>query len=46
MATEPDLDPPGQPSLPLPAAPGGFTLPASEPIPDSFSFDTPRDPQW
>ena len=34
MATDPDRTPPG------------FGLPASEPIPDSFSFEKPRDPQW
>ncbi|HEY7431135.1 MAG TPA: maltose alpha-D-glucosyltransferase [Streptosporangiaceae bacterium] len=31
----------------LPAASGAtFTPPPGEPVPDSFSFDTPRDPRW
>ena len=45
MATEPDRSPPGPPPPPI-AHPSGFALPPGEPIPDSFSFETPRDPQW
>ena len=45
MATEPDPSPPGPPPPPL-AQPPGFALPPGEPIPDSFSFEKPRDPYW
>ena len=45
MATEPDRSHAGPP-LPPPAQPASFALPPGEPIPDSFSFEKPRDPQW
>ena len=45
MAIEPDPSPSGPPSPP-PAQPPGFAQPPAEPIPDSFSFEKPRDPQW
>jgi len=34
------------PTLPLPVQPASFAQPLSEPIPDPFSFEQPRDPQW
>jgi maltose alpha-D-glucosyltransferase / alpha-amylase len=34
------------PVLPVPAPRAGFSAAANEPVPDSFSFDTPRDPEW
>jgi len=34
------------PVLPMPAPLAGFPAAVSEPVPDSFSFDTPRDPEW
>ena len=34
------------PVLPVPAPRAGFSSAANEPVPDSFSFDTPRDPEW
>jgi len=34
------------PTLPLPVQPASFAQPFSEPIPDPFSFEKPRDPQW
>jgi maltose alpha-D-glucosyltransferase / alpha-amylase len=34
-----------QPSLPA-ASPATFVSPPGEPVPDSFSFDKPRDPRW
>jgi maltose alpha-D-glucosyltransferase / alpha-amylase len=45
VATEPDRSNAGPPPPP-PAQPPGFAPPPGEPIPDSFSFETPRDPQW
>jgi maltose alpha-D-glucosyltransferase / alpha-amylase len=45
VAIEPDRSPPGPPSPPI-AQPPGFASPPGEPIPDSFSFEKPRDPQW
>ena len=44
MPTEPV--PASGPVLPVPAPRAGFPAAANEPIPDSFSFDTPRDPEW
>ena len=37
---------PGQPALPRAARPLGFAAQPAEPIPDSFSFEKPRDPEW
>ncbi|MBO0809739.1 MAG: hypothetical protein J2P32_15700, partial [Actinobacteria bacterium] len=37
---------PGQPALPRTARPLGFAAQPAEPIPDSFSFEKPRDPEW
>jgi maltose alpha-D-glucosyltransferase / alpha-amylase len=34
------------PVLPVPAPRAGFSAAVNEPVPDSFSFDTPRDPEW
>jgi maltose alpha-D-glucosyltransferase/alpha-amylase len=34
------------PVLPAPAPRAGFSSAVNEPVPDSFSFDTPRDPEW
>jgi len=45
VAIEPDPSPSGPPPPPLPQPPGFAQLPG-EPIPDSFSFEKPRDPQW
>ena len=45
MAIEPDPSPPGPPPPPI-AQPPGFAMPPGEPIPDSFSFEKPRDPYW
>jgi maltose alpha-D-glucosyltransferase/alpha-amylase len=45
VAIEPDLSPSGPPPPPL-AQPPGFAQSPAEPIPDSFSFEKPRDPQW
>jgi maltose alpha-D-glucosyltransferase/alpha-amylase len=36
----------GGPGLPPPATAAGFPGALNEPVPDSFSFDTPRDPEW
>ena len=44
MPTEPV--PASGPVLPVPAPRAGFSSAANEPVPDSFSFDTPRDPEW
>jgi len=34
------------PTLPLPVPSASFAQPLSEPIPDPFSFEQPRDPRW
>ena len=34
------------PVLPKPAPRAGFPPAVNEPVPDSFSFETPRDPEW
>jgi len=34
------------PVLPVPAPRAEYSAAVSEPVPDSFSFDTPRDPEW
>ena len=43
MATAPD-----KPTPPMPTPPPltGFAGPAATPVPDPFSFDQPRDPEW
>ena len=46
MVTEPGPGRPDSPGLPLPEHLPSFATPPGEPIPDSFSFDRPRDPQW
>jgi maltose alpha-D-glucosyltransferase / alpha-amylase len=46
VALEPDRSPSGPPPLPPLVQPASFGLPTGEPIPDSFSFEKPRDPQW
>ncbi len=46
MVTEPVPGRPDTPGLPLPEHLPSFATPPGEPIPDSFSFDRPRDPQW
>ncbi len=44
MPTEPV--PASGPVLPVPAPRAGFSAAVNGPVPDSFSFDTPRDPEW
>ena len=44
MPTEPV--PASGPVLPVPAPRAGFSSAVNEPVPDSFSFDKPRDPEW
>ena len=46
MVTEPAPGRPDLPGLPLPEHLPSFATPPGEPIPDSFSFERPRDPQW
>ena len=46
MVTEPGPGRPDTPGLPLPEHLPSFATPPGEPIPDSFSFERPRDPQW
>jgi maltose alpha-D-glucosyltransferase/alpha-amylase len=46
VVTEPGPGRPDSPGLPLPEHLPSFATPPGEPIPDSFSFDRPRDPQW
>ena len=46
MVTEPVPGRPDTPGLPLPEHLPSFATPPGEPIPDSFSFERPRDPQW
>ena len=46
MVTEPAPGRPDSPGLPLPEHLPSFATPPGEPIPDSFSFERPRDPQW
>ncbi len=46
MVTEPGPGRPDSPGLPLPEHLPSFATPPGEPIPDSFSFERPRDPQW
>jgi len=46
VVTEPVPGRPGSPGLPLPEHLPSFATPPGEPIPDSFSFDRPRDPHW
>ena len=46
MVTEPVPGRPDSPGLPLPEHLPSFATPPGEPIPDSFSFERPRDPQW
>ena len=46
MVTEPVPGRPDLPGLPLPEHLPSFATPPGEPIPDSFSFERPRDPQW
>ncbi len=46
MVTEPEPGRPALPGLPLPERLPTFSGPPGEPIPDPFSFDRPRDPQW
>jgi maltose alpha-D-glucosyltransferase / alpha-amylase len=38
--------PPGLPGAGRATSQGSFYPPPGEPVPDPFSFDTPRDPQW
>jgi len=46
VARKPEPVPADGPRLPLPAPrAAAFPLPAG-PVPDAFSFDTPRDPEW
>jgi maltose alpha-D-glucosyltransferase/alpha-amylase len=46
VVTEPAPGRPDLPGLPLPEHLPSFATPPGEPIPDSFSFERPRDPQW
>ena len=46
MARKPEPRPADGPGLPPPATAAGFPGALNEPVPDSFSFDTPRDPEW
>jgi maltose alpha-D-glucosyltransferase/alpha-amylase len=46
VVTEPGPGRPDTPGLPLPEHLPSFATPPGEPIPDSFSFERPRDPQW
>ena len=46
MVTEPAPGRADSPGLPLPEHLPSFATPPGEPIPDSFSFERPRDPQW
>ncbi len=46
MVTEPEPGRPALPGLPLPERLPTFSGPPGEPIPDPFSFERPRDPQW
>jgi maltose alpha-D-glucosyltransferase/alpha-amylase len=46
VVTEPEPGRPALPGLPLPERLPTFSGPPGEPIPDPFSFERPRDPQW
>ena len=46
MVKEPAPGRADSPGLPLPEHLPSFATPPGEPIPDSFSFERPRDPQW
>jgi maltose alpha-D-glucosyltransferase / alpha-amylase len=46
VVTEPAPGRADLPGLPLPEHLPSFATPPGEPIPDSFSFERPRDPQW
>ena len=46
MAAHPKPIQPGLTGLPPTTSQGTFNTPPSEPVPDPFSFDKPRDPQW
>jgi maltose alpha-D-glucosyltransferase/alpha-amylase len=45
VATKPEPAPAGGPGLP-PTPTTGFPAVVNEPVPDSFSFEKPRDPEW
>ena len=46
MAAQPNMVPPGLPGAGPATSQGSFNPPPGEPVPDPFSFDKPRDPQW
>jgi len=46
VARDPDPAAAGIPRLPLPPPLAGFTPAVGAPVPDSFAFDRPRDPEW
>jgi maltose alpha-D-glucosyltransferase/alpha-amylase len=46
VAAHPKPIQPGLTGLPPTTSQGTFNTPPSEPVPDPFSFDKPRDPQW
>jgi maltose alpha-D-glucosyltransferase/alpha-amylase len=46
VASVPDRPSAGSPGLPRAARPLSFTPAPGEPIPDSFTFEKPRDPAW
>ncbi len=46
MAAHPKPIQPGLTGLPPTTSQGTFNTPPSEPVPDPFSFDRPRDPHW
>jgi maltose alpha-D-glucosyltransferase/alpha-amylase len=46
VAAHPKPIQPGLTGLPPTTSQGTFNTPPSEPVPDPFSFDRPRDPQW